>query len=46
MGTLLDTTVFIELERAIRWRVGTANVKHFERIPELDVQAITWRTEA
>jgi len=28
------------------WRVGTANVKHFERIPELDVLAITWRTEA
>ena len=28
------------------WRVGTANVKHFERIPGLDVLAITWRTEA
>jgi len=28
------------------WRVGAANVKHFERIPELDVLAITWRTEA
>lgn len=28
------------------WRVGTANVKHFERIPGLDVVAITWRPEA
>ena len=28
------------------WRVGTANVKHFERIPGLDVIAITWRPEA
>jgi tRNA(fMet)-specific endonuclease VapC len=28
------------------WRVGTANVKHFERVPELDVVAITWRNEA
>jgi tRNA(fMet)-specific endonuclease VapC len=28
------------------WRVGTANVKHFERIPGLEVLAITWRTEA
>jgi tRNA(fMet)-specific endonuclease VapC len=28
------------------WRVGTANVKHFERIPGLDVLPITWRTEA
>jgi tRNA(fMet)-specific endonuclease VapC len=28
------------------WRVGTANVKHFERVPGLDVVAITWRTEA
>lgn len=28
------------------WRVGTANIKHFERIPELDILAITWRTEA
>jgi tRNA(fMet)-specific endonuclease VapC len=28
------------------WRVGTANVKHFERIPELDALAVTWRTEA
>ncbi|HEY3733502.1 MAG TPA: PIN domain-containing protein [Streptosporangiaceae bacterium] len=28
------------------WRVGTANVKHFERIPGLDALAITWRTEA
>lgn len=27
------------------WRVGTANVKHFERVPELDVLAITWGTE-
>jgi tRNA(fMet)-specific endonuclease VapC len=25
------------------WRVGTANVKHFERIPGLDVLSITWR---
>ena len=30
---------------AAGWRVGTANVKHFERIPGLHVQAITWRTE-
>jgi tRNA(fMet)-specific endonuclease VapC len=28
------------------WRVGTVNVKHFERIPGLDVLAITWRPEA
>jgi tRNA(fMet)-specific endonuclease VapC len=28
------------------WRVGTANVAHFERIPGLDVLAITWRPEA
>jgi tRNA(fMet)-specific endonuclease VapC len=28
------------------WRVGTANVKHFERIPGLEVLAITWSTEA
>ena len=28
------------------WRVGTANMKHFERIPGLDVVAITWRPEA
>jgi tRNA(fMet)-specific endonuclease VapC len=28
------------------WRVGTANVKHFERISGLDVTAITWRAEA
>jgi tRNA(fMet)-specific endonuclease VapC len=28
------------------WRVGTANVKHFERVPGLDVLAITWRPEA
>jgi len=28
------------------WRVGTANVKHFERIRGLDVLNITWRTEA
>jgi tRNA(fMet)-specific endonuclease VapC len=28
------------------WRVGTANVKHFERIPGLDVVPITWRTVA
>jgi tRNA(fMet)-specific endonuclease VapC len=27
------------------WRVATANVKHFERIPGLDVLAIRWRTE-
>jgi tRNA(fMet)-specific endonuclease VapC len=27
------------------WRVGTANVKHFDRIPGLDVLAITWQTE-
>ena len=31
---------------AAGWRVGTANVKHFERVPGLDVVAITWRTEA
>jgi tRNA(fMet)-specific endonuclease VapC len=28
------------------WRVGTANVKHFERITGLDVLAITYRTGA
>jgi predicted nucleic acid-binding protein len=28
------------------WRVGTANVKHFERVPGLDVLPITWRTGA
>jgi tRNA(fMet)-specific endonuclease VapC len=28
------------------WRVGTANVKHFERIPGLDILAITWRAGA
>lgn len=28
------------------WRVGTANVRHFERIPGLDVLVITWRTQA
>jgi tRNA(fMet)-specific endonuclease VapC len=28
------------------WRVGTASMKHFERIPGLDVVAITWRPEA
>ena len=28
------------------WRVGTANVRHFDRIPGLDVLVITWRTEA
>lgn len=27
------------------WRVGTAHVKHFGRIPELDVLPITWRAE-
>ena len=24
------------------WRVGTANVRHFERVPALDVIAITF----
>lgn len=28
------------------WRVATANVKHFERIPGLDILAITWRPGA
>jgi tRNA(fMet)-specific endonuclease VapC len=31
---------------AAGWRVGTANLKHFERIPGVDVLAITWRTGA
>ncbi|HEY1643082.1 MAG TPA: PIN domain-containing protein [Streptosporangiaceae bacterium] len=25
------------------WRVGTANARHFTRIPGLDVMVITWR---
>jgi predicted nucleic acid-binding protein len=28
---------------AAGWRVGTASLKHFERVPGLDVLAITWR---
>ncbi len=28
------------------WRVGSANMKHFERIPGLDILAITWRARA
>jgi predicted nucleic acid-binding protein len=76
MGTLLDTTVFIDLERAVRrlppenamadvhraapehrarreafveatavaagWRVGTANLRHFDRIVGLDVLNVTF----
>jgi hypothetical protein len=36
---------FVEGAITAGWRVGTGNVKHFDRIPGLDVLAITWRTE-
>lgn len=38
MGTILDTTVFITLERAVRTLPQRgANVRHFERVPGLNV---------
>jgi hypothetical protein len=35
---LLDTSVFIEFERAMR--VGTGNLRHFDRIPGLELMPL------
>ena len=44
-GWAVHSPLALERDWAITagWRVGTANVRHFERIPGLDVLVITWR---